>query len=128
MYVWVNGKSVGYSENSMSPAEFDITKYIHYGKNKLAVEVYRWCDGSYLEDQDIWRFSGIFRDVDLIARPKTFIKDFLVNAQPDKTFNNANISIEINIENRSTKDVSGLQIEAEVSGYSTKGDIVDFLF
>jgi beta-galactosidase len=76
MYVWVNGQKVGYSENSMSPAEFDITKYIHKGENKLAVEVYRWCDGSYLEDQDIWRLSGIFRDVDLIARPKTYISDF----------------------------------------------------
>ena len=75
MYVWVNGQKVGYSENSMSPAEFDITKYIRKGENKLSVEVYRWCDGSYLEDQDIWRLSGIFRDVDLIARPKTFIRD-----------------------------------------------------
>ena len=60
-YVWVNGKRVGYSQNSMSPAEFDVTKYVKAGKNKLAVEVYRWSDGSYLEDQDMWRLSGIFR-------------------------------------------------------------------
>ena len=77
MYVWVNGQKVGYSENSMSPAEFDITRYIRKGENKLAVEVYRWCDGSYLEDQDIWRFSGIFRDVDLIARTKDLYKRLL---------------------------------------------------
>ena len=58
MYVWVNGQKVGYSQNSMSPAEFDVTKYMHVGKNKVAVEVYRWSDGSYLEDQDYWRLSG----------------------------------------------------------------------
>ena len=61
MYIWINGNQVGYSQNSMAPAEFDITKYVHSGQNKLAVEVYRWSDGSYLEDQDMWRFSGIFR-------------------------------------------------------------------
>ncbi|WP_233456445.1 MULTISPECIES: sugar-binding domain-containing protein [Prevotellaceae] len=69
MYVWLNGKLVGYSQNSMSPAEFDVTQYLHEGENKLAVEVYRWCDGSYLEDQDMWRLSGIFREVQLWVRP-----------------------------------------------------------
>ena len=59
MYVWINGQRVGYSQNSMSPAEFDVTPYMRAGRNKLAVEVYRWCDGSYLEDQDMFRFSGI---------------------------------------------------------------------
>ncbi len=58
MYVWINGQEVGYSQNSMSPAEFDVTKYVRKGKNKLAVEVYRWSDGSYLECQDMWRLSG----------------------------------------------------------------------
>ena len=62
-YVWVNGQRVGYSEDSRTPAEFDITKYVRDGDNTLAVEVYRWCDGSYLEDQDFWRQSGIYRDV-----------------------------------------------------------------
>lgn len=128
MYVWVNGQKVGYSENSMSPAEFDITKYIHKGENKLAVEVYRWCDGSYLEDQDIWRLSGIFRDVDLIARPKTYISDFFVKAEPDNTFTNANISIDLNIDNRSAQNISGLYAEAEVSGFSAQGDRVDLSF
>ena len=55
MYVWINGKKVGYSQNSMAPAEFDITGYVNEGQNRLAVEVYRWSDGSYLEDQDMWR-------------------------------------------------------------------------
>lgn len=128
MYVWVNGQKVGYSENSMSPAEFDIANYVHKGENKLAVEVYRWCDGSYLEDQDIWRLSGIFRDVDLIARPKTFISDFFVKAVPDNSFDNATISIDLNIDNRSTQNVSGLYAEAEVSGFSSQGDLVDLSF
>jgi beta-galactosidase len=128
MYLWINGQKVGYSENSMSPAEFDITKYIRKGENKLAVEVYRWCDGSYLEDQDIWRFSGIFRDVDLIARPKTYISDFFIKASPDKTYDNADISLSLSVENRSGKNVTGLLLEAEVTGYSRSGDIVDIPF
>jgi beta-galactosidase len=125
MYVWVNGTKVGYSENSMSPAEFDITKYSHKGENKLAVEVYRWCDGSYLEDQDIWRFSGIFRDVDLIARPKTFIQDFFVKPEPDKSLSKAAVSVDINLENRSGQAAKGLTAEAEITGCSASGELVD---
>ncbi|MDP4188419.1 MAG: glycoside hydrolase family 2 TIM barrel-domain containing protein, partial [Bacteroidota bacterium] len=127
-YVWVNGQKVGYSENSMSPAEFDITSYIHKGENKLAVEVYKYCDGSYLEDQDMWRLGGIFRDVDLIARQKTFISDFFVKAVPDNAHENANIAIRLNIDNRSTQNASGLYAEAEVSGFSAQGDRVDLSF
>lgn len=111
MYVWINGQKVGYSENYMSPAEFDITAYIHKGENKLAVEVYKWCDGSYIEDQDMWRLSGIFRDVDLIARPKTFISDLFVKAEPYNSFGNANISINLNFDNRSAQNVSGLNVD-----------------
>ncbi len=125
MYVWVNGQKVGYSENSMSPAEFDITSYIHKGENKLAVEVYKYCDGSYLEDQDIWRLGGIFRDVDLIARPKVFIGDYFVKAIPDKTYANANISIDLNIDNRLFQNIAGLQVDAEITGYSKSGDYID---
>ena len=73
-YVWVNEQLVGYSEDSKVPAEFNITKYLKSGKNSIAVEVYRWSDGSYLEDQDFWRLSGIQRSVFLHARPKTYIK------------------------------------------------------
>ncbi len=125
MYVWVNGEKVGYSEGSMTPAEFDISKYIHSGENKLAVEVYRWCDGSYLEDQDMWRLSGIFRDVDLIAHPKSFIRDFSVQALPTSDFSNASVNIRMNIDNRSEESWKGLNIEAGISGYSTLGDVID---
>ena len=77
--VWVNGKYVGYSEDSKVAAEFNITKYLKKGQNLIAMQVMRWCDGSYLEDQDFWRFTGIAREVYLYARPKVHIEDFTVN-------------------------------------------------
>ena len=76
--VWVNGKLVGYSEDSKVAAEFDITKYLKKGENLIAMQVMRWCDGSYLEDQDFWRFTGIAREVYLYARPKQHIEDIFV--------------------------------------------------
>ncbi len=91
MYLWVNGQKVGYSQNSMSPAEFDVTSYLREGKNRLAVEVYRWCDGSYLEDQDMWRLSGIFREVQLWVRPLVHIADYHVTAVPTNDFLKAEV-------------------------------------
>ncbi|MBQ0032194.1 MAG: DUF4981 domain-containing protein [bacterium] len=83
-YVWVNGQKVGYAEDSKLPSEFDVTPYLmDRGENVLAVEVYRWCDGSFLEDQDMTRYSGIFRDVTLWAKPKDGIWDFTVKAFAD---------------------------------------------
>ncbi len=76
--VWVNGKYVGYSEDSKIAAEFDITKYVKKGKNLIAMQVMRWCDGSYLEDQDFWRFTGIAREVYLYARPKAHLVDYVI--------------------------------------------------
>ena len=83
MYLWVNGKKVGYSQGSRTPAEFDITDYVKTGENQLAVEVYRWCDGSYLEDQDFWRLSGIFREVYLWSVADVHIRDFGIDARMD---------------------------------------------
>ena len=77
--VWVNGKYVGYSEDSKIAAEFDITKYVKRGKNLIAMQVMRWCDGSYLEDQDFWRFTGIAREVYLYARPKLHVEDIVIS-------------------------------------------------
>ena len=79
-YVWVNGQQVGYSEDSKLPSEFDVTRFLRPGKNNIAIRVYRWSDGSYLEDQDFWRVSGIERDLFLMAAPKTRIRDFAVRA------------------------------------------------
>jgi len=77
-YVWINGIKVGYSEDSKGPSEFNITRYLQSGSNSISVEVYRWSDGSYLEDQDMFRFSGIFRDVSLFAAPKAHIRDVAI--------------------------------------------------
>ncbi|NWK53993.1 DUF4981 domain-containing protein [Verrucomicrobiaceae bacterium N1E253] len=79
-YLWCNGKKVGYSQDSRTPAEFDLSPYLKSGKNLIAVEVYRYSDGSYLECQDFWRLSGIFRDVFLSSRPISGLSDFAVNA------------------------------------------------
>ncbi|MBK7438292.1 MAG: hypothetical protein IPI77_16190 [Saprospiraceae bacterium] len=77
MYLYINGQEVGFSKVSKSPAEFDISKYIHAGTNQVAIRIYRWHDGSYLEDQDFWRLTGIERDVYLVAKNKINIQDFL---------------------------------------------------
>ena len=84
MVLWINGKEVGYSQGSRTPAEFDITEYVRVGKNVVAVEVYRWSDGSYLENQDAWRMSGIERDVILVSRPGVYLRDYFVHAGLDK--------------------------------------------
>ena len=76
--LWVNGKYLGYSEDSKVAAEFNITKYLKPGKNLIAMQVMRWCDGSYLEDQDFWRFTGIAREVYLYATPKTHLQDITI--------------------------------------------------
>ena len=81
-YVWVNGEKVGYSQGSMEPSEFNVTPYLKAGKNEIAVEVYKYSDGSYLEDQDFWRFGGIHRDVWLYSTPNVRIRDFAVRTLP----------------------------------------------
>ena len=122
MYVWVNGKLVGYSQNSMSPAEFDVTKYIRTGQNKLAVEVYRWSDGSYLEDQDMWRLSGIFREVQLWVRPLVHITDYQVTAEPNAVFSKANVKAAISICNGIKKTKKGLQAIFLIDGHEVIGN------
>ena len=92
-YVWVNGQSVGYAEDSKLPSEFDVTSALRDGDNTIAVQVFRWCDGSYLEDQDMFRFSGIFRDVTLWAKPKDGIWDFAVKAEVGGDYRSAKLSV-----------------------------------
>ena len=109
MYLWVNGQRVGYSQNSMSPAEFDVTKYLRAGRNKLAMEVYRWSDGSYLEDQDMWRLSGIFRPVQLWVRPLTHISDYQVTAEPNIDYSQAMVKAKISLCNTGKQTAKNLQ-------------------
>ena len=114
MYIWVNGKKVGYSQGSMTPAEFDITPYLVKGKNMLAVEVYRWSDGSYLEDQDFFRLSGIFRDVFLFSVPKIHIRDFFVQSGLNDSFTSAQLKASLSFQNKGYKGA------VSVEGYLLK--------
>jgi len=123
MYVWVNGEQVGYSQGSMTPAEFDITPYLNDGKNMLAVEVYRWSDGSYLEDQDMWRLSGIYRDVFLQARPKVHIRDFFIRTDLDEDYRDATFETDIEISNKGDSRVRNYQIRTRI--YDPSGNLLD---
>ncbi len=111
MFVWLNGQEVGYSEGSYTPAEFDITPYVRAGENRLAVEVYRWSDGSYLEDQDMWRLSGIFRDVNLVFRPGTYIRDFYLTTDLDPSYTDAELGVRINLQNDTEKNQQALRVK-----------------
>ncbi len=102
-HLWINGKEVGYSQGSMTPAEFNITKYISKGKNVLAAEVYRYSDGSYLEDQDTWRLSGIYRAVYLFSTPKVHLRDFWVLSELDEEYCDAVLKVTANVHNFGSK-------------------------
>lgn len=99
MYLWVNGKKVGYSQGANNDAQFDITKYVRKGTNNVSVEVYRWSDGSYLEDQDMFRLSGIHRDVYLVAMPKVHLRDLYLTSDLTSDFSGATLNIRANVEN-----------------------------
>jgi len=101
-HVWINGAAVGYSQGSRLPSEFDVSDYLHPGINSIAVRVYQWSDGSYLEDQDQWWLSGIFRDVYLLSRPKVHIADLSVRTQFDADYLDANLSVRITVTNKFT--------------------------
>jgi beta-galactosidase len=102
-YLWVNGERVGYSEDSRTPAEFNITRFLKPGENLLAVEVYRWCDGSYLEDQDFWRLSGIFRDVTLWSAGPLHVRDLQVRTDFDGAYKDARLVVATQVRNGSTR-------------------------
>ena len=105
-YVWVNGKFVGYAEDSKLPSEFDVTKFLTGGENVLAVEVYRWSDGSFLEDQDMTRYSGIFRDVTLWSKPKDGIWDFTVKTTPVEGYEKWMLEVKVEGEGEQRTEVS----------------------
>src|SRR5215204_6650482 len=100
-YLWLNGQRVGYSEDSRTPAEFDVTKYVQPGPNTLAVEVYRHSDGSFLEDQDMFRLSGIFRDVYLWSRPAQYIRDLEIATDLDASYRDATLVVRADVRNSS---------------------------
>jgi beta-galactosidase len=110
-YVWVNGKYVGYSEDSKTPSEFNVTRLVKTGRNSIAVQVFRWCDGSYLEDQDFFRLSGIERDVYLVAVPRIHVRDFFVKADLDDTYQKGLFSVEYSVVNNDTVQAGQCDIE-----------------
>ncbi len=112
--VWVNEQFVGYSEDSKTPAEFNITQFMKPGENSLAVEIFRWCDGSYLEGQDFWRMSGITRDVYLLARAEQQIQNFRVISGLDETYTNGVFSLNIEVLNMG-EDAASTVVEAVIN-------------
>jgi len=122
-YVWVNGEKVGYSQGSRLAAEFDITNFVKTGKNRVAVQVFRWSDGSYLEDQDMWRLSGIHREVLLLAQPKISLNDFYVRTRFDANMQDAKLEIRPSVWVKDHEDkLDGWNINAEL--YDASGQKV----
>lgn len=113
-YVWVNGQKIGYSQDSRLPAEFDVTEKIHKGKNTVAVQVFRWSDGSYLEDQDHWRMSGIHREVLLMAQPRVSLNDFSVRTKFDENLEDATLQIRPVITMKDSISTMGWSLEAQL--------------
>jgi beta-galactosidase len=118
-YLWINGQYVGYSEGSKTPSEFDITDHVTSGENSVAVEVYRWSTGSYLEDQDFWSLSGIQRDVSLYARPKQRVRDYFVHAGLTDAYRDGDFQIEIEVANTSGAPASVVLSVEILGGEST---------
>ncbi|HLQ98283.1 MAG TPA: glycoside hydrolase family 2 TIM barrel-domain containing protein [Candidatus Dormibacteraeota bacterium] len=119
-YVWLNGSFVGYSEDSFTPADFELTSFVQEGENKLAVEVYQRSTGSWLEDQDFWRFSGIFRDVYLYSKPDIHLEDIHVHTDLDDTYTTGTLKVDMELSNVSQgakvklvlEDADGLVVDS----------------
>lgn len=113
-YVWINGQKVGYSQGSMEPSEFNVTSFLVAGQNQIAVEVYKYCDGSYLEDQDMWRFGGIQRDVTLYHTPDIRIADLQIRTLLDKNYENATLEIDPKLLVYGTASGKGYKVRAVI--------------
>ena len=113
-YVFVNGRQVGYSQGAHLPSDFRITSYLHAGENDLVVQVYKWSDGSYLEDQDMWRLSGIFREVYLYSTPQVHMRDFRVRTTFDADYKDASLNISVAAKNYGKKNAEGLKLAARL--------------
>jgi beta-galactosidase len=109
-FVWINGKQVGYNEGAQEPAEYNITAYLKHGRNTIAVNVYKYCDGYYLEDQDYWRLAGIFDDIWLFAAPATHIFDWHATTDLDSKYVNSHLEIDVDVKNYSALSVDGFSV------------------
>lgn len=117
-YIWINGKKVGYSQGSKLPAEFNLTHFVKPGKNIIALEVYRWSDGSYLECQDFWRISGIERDVYLYVRPKVYLQDYFVKSGLNNNYTDGTFNLNLDLKSVFTKTQKG-SISIEITKNNT---------
>lgn len=132
-FIWVNGEKVGFSVNSRNAAEFDLTKYVKPGKNTLAVEVYEYSSGTWLEDQDMWRLHGIFRNVTLWSAPQVHIRDFFIKTDLDKAYKDATLDVTAKIKNYSDKDAKAQTLTAtlydkegkEIAKESVNGNVLN---
>lgn len=132
-YVWINGQRVGYSQGSMEPSEFNVTPFLKEGKNEVAVEVYKYSDGSYLEDQDFWRFGGIHRDVTLYSTPNIRISNFAVRTLPVLSQVNPNYAVEVTDVTTDSPCDFTLQVDPQLAvtgeekgeGYSLQATLTD---
>lgn len=115
-YLWVNGRYLGFSKDSRTPAVFDITEHLVTGENSVALEVYRYSDASYLEDQDYWRLSGIYRHVTLVAAAPTRLRDFFLKPELDATLTEGCLRVEADIERAPGDAATPLQLEATLYG------------
>ena len=122
-YLWINGEKVGYTQGSKTPSEWNITKYLKKGKNKLALEVYRWSDGSFLECQDFWRLSGIERDVFLYAKNNISISDFLVKSILTNNYSDGFFDLEVEIVS-SEKKKRKIKLFVHAQVFDSKGEII----
>ena len=131
MYLWVNGKYVGYSEDSKLEAEFNLTKYLKPGKNLIAFQVFRWCDGTYLEYQDFFRYSGVGRNCYLYSRNKKYIQDIRVTPDLDSNYTNGTLNVALNLNGSGTvelnlTDPAGKSVAtAQVNGNGQKSVVMD---
>jgi beta-galactosidase len=120
-HVWINGQAVGYSQDSRLPAEFEITPHLQPGENALAVRVYRWSDGSYLEDQDFWRLSGIYRDVVLWAAPPVHLSDYRIHTDLDPAHKDATLRVRARVRNLGRARGAGYTLEAKLLAGTAEG-------
>ncbi|MGC9397792.1 MAG: glycoside hydrolase family 2 TIM barrel-domain containing protein [Anaerolineae bacterium] len=123
-HLWLNGEAVGYSQDSRLPAEFDVTPHLYPGENVLAVRVYRWSDGSYLEDQDFWRLSGIYRDVTLWSVPRVHLWDYTVRTALDADYRDATLETRVTVRNTRKDAISGFTVEAALLDRETDALVV----
>jgi beta-galactosidase len=127
MYVWINGENVGYSQGSKVPAEFNITRFLRPGENTLAVEIYRWSDGAYLEGQDYWKISGIERDVYLYSTPPVMIRDFFVLGDLDEKYRDGNLEVTVEVKSYRENKSGPFRIKLELFDKNREAVLTDSL-